>query len=44
MAQSHMNHLISSVCNAPEICAEYGQKHDLPNEHGWKQFHHIAKL
>ena len=30
-------------CDAPEICAESGQKHDLLNEPGWKWFHHIAK-
>ena len=29
--------------DAPEICVEYGQKHDLLNETGWKCFHHIAK-
>ena len=28
--------------DAPEICAEYGQKHNLLNEAGWKQFCHIA--
>ena len=27
---------------APEICAEYGQKHDLLNEPGWKCFHRIT--
>ena len=29
--------------DVPEICAEYGQKHDLLDEPGWKQFCHIAK-
>ena len=31
-------------CNAPDICPEYGQKHNLLNEPGWKWFHHITKL
>ena len=29
--------------DAPEICAEYRQKHNLLDEAGWKQLRHITK-
>ena len=28
--------------DAPELCAEYGQKHDLLNVPRWEHFHHIT--
>ena len=40
---THEPHNIVSH-NAPEICSEYRQKHNLLNEPGWKWFHHIHQI